>query len=317
MGKLTKIVVTGAAGFIGSNICDELLSQGGYEIVAIDDLSTGRVQNVPIADGEKLQFHRMSILDLDVMRELFDGAEYVIHQAAIPSVPKSIEDPIGTTNANIMGTLNVLVAARDCKVKRVVLASSSSVYGNNPILPQVESMETGPISPYATSKLVNELHAKQFYDLYDLETVALRYFNVFGPKQNPKSEYAAVIPKFISKIMKNEPPTIFGDGSATRDFSYVKDVVNANLLALKAPKTACGKAFNISGGKPISINQLVETLNKLMGKKIKPKYEKERKGDIKHSYADMSLAKKYLNHNPKDSLESGLIETIKWFEKHE
>ncbi|MDO8554726.1 MAG: SDR family oxidoreductase [Candidatus Micrarchaeota archaeon] len=317
MSKLTKIAVTGAAGFIGSNICDELLSHGSYEIIAIDDLSTGRVQNVPIANGEKLQFHRTTILDLDSMKQLFKDVEYVIHQAAIPSVPKSIEDPIGTTNANIMGTLNVLVAAKECKVKRVVLASSSSVYGNNPILPQVESMETGPISPYATSKLVNELHAKQFYDLYSLETVALRYFNVFGPKQNPKSEYAAVIPKFIAKITNGESPTIFGDGSATRDFSYVKDVVGANLLALKAPKAACGKAFNISGGKPIRIDQLVETLNKLMGKKIKPKYEKERKGDIKHSYADMSLAKKYLGHNPKYSLESGLIETIKWFEKHE
>ncbi len=312
-----KLVVTGAAGFIGSNICSELASHGDSKIVAIDDLSTGKRENLDGIDGQKMRLHNVSVLDKDKLGVLFKDADYVIHQAAIPSVPKSVRDPIGTTNANIMGTLTVLMTAKECNVKRVVLASSSSVYGDTPTLPKKEEMVPNPMSPYGISKYANELHARNFYELYGLETICLRYFNVFGPRQNPESEYAAVIPKFITKMLKGESPVVFGDGTATRDFSYVKDVVKANLLAMTAKKEACGKVFNIAGGRTITINGLIETINKIMKKRILPIHGKERQGDIKHSYADISLANKILGFKPEYNVETGLNETIAWFERYD
>lgn len=309
---MTKIAVTGAAGFIGSNMCNVLTSSSSNEIIGIDDLSSGKLENIEEIKSD-LQFYKMSILESDKLKKLFKNVDYVIHQAAVPSVPKSVKDPFTTTNANVIGTLNVLIAAKETGVKRVVLASSSSVYGDTPTLPKHEAMQPSPISPYGISKYANELHAKNFYDLYGLETVCLRYFNVFGPRQNPESEYAAVIPKFITKMLKGEQPAIFGDGSATRDFSYIKDVVNANILATTAKKEACGKTFNIAGGKTITINNLVKTINRIMNKNIAPSYQKERVGDIRHSYADVTMAKTLLGFSPDYDVEKGLRETIEWF----
>ena len=310
-----KLLITGIAGFIGSSIALEAVRNNEISsIMGIDDFSTGNTQNIDKIKT-RIKFHKTSILELEKLRERFKDIDYVLHQAAIPSVPRSIKDPIGTSRVNVIGTLNVLIAARYAGVKRVILASSSSVYGDTPNLPKHENMQPCPLSPYAVSKLTNEIHARQFYELYGLETICLRYFNVFGPNQDPKSEYAAVIPKFINRILNNEKPTICGDGTQSRDFTYAKDAVNANLLAIKAPKTACGKAFNIAGGKQITINDLAKTLNKLMDKKIEPVYDKPRAGDIKHSYANISLAKEFLDYMPKYGFEEGLKETIDYFKK--
>lgn len=306
-----KLLITGIAGFIGSNIAYEAVAQG-HEVIGIDDLSTGNEKNIEIIKT-KIKFHNGSILEIDKLKQIFKNVDYVLHQAAIPSVPRSIKDPIGTSKVNVIGTLNVLIAARDAGVKRVVLASSSSVYGDTPALPKHEKMEPNPLSPYAVSKLTNEIHARQFYELYGLETICLRYFNVFGKHQDPKSEYAAVVPKFITKMLNNERPTIYGDGKQSRDFTYVKDAINANTLAINAPKSACGKTFNIAGGKQVTINGLVEVLNKIMNKGIKSIYDNSRAGDIKHSYADILLAKEYLGYRPHYSFENGLKETIRWF----
>lgn len=307
---MSKILITGIAGFIGSNIAHDAIANG-FEVSGADDFSTGNKHNIEKIKNS-IKFHKTSILELEKLKQIFKDIDYVLHQAAIPSVPRSIKDPIGTSKVNVIGTLNVLVAARDANVKRVILASSSSVYGDTPTLPKHEKMETKPLSPYAVSKLTNEIHARQFHELYGLETICLRYFNVFGPRQDPKSEYAAVVPKFITKILNNEKPTVYGDGTQSRDFTYVKDAVNANMLAINASKSACGKAFNIAGGKQVTINELVETLNKIMKKDIEPIYDKPRGGDIKHSYADISLAKEYLDYRPQYSFEDGLKETIKW-----
>ena len=313
-----KILITGVAGFIGSNIAHELVARSPMpdarnpEIIGIDDVSTGSEKNLAKVK-QKIEFHKASILELGKLKQLFKNVDYVLHQAAIPSVPRSVKDPVGTSKVNVMGTLNVLIAARDAGVKRVILASSSAVYGDTPTLPKHEGMQPQPLSPYAVSKYANEMHASQFYELYGLETICLRYFNVFGPNQNPDSEYAAVIPKFITKMLRNEQPLIYGDGSQSRDFSYVKDVVNANLLAINAAKVACGKVFNIAGGKQITLKELVSILNKIMNKNIKPVFGEERKGDIKHSYADVSLAKEQLGYAPKYSFESGLKETVEWY----
>ena len=305
------IFITGIAGFIGSNLAHTALAQG-FEVSGIDDLSTGAVKNIAGIQN-KIHFHNGSILDQKLLKKALTDVDFVLHQAAIPSVPRSIKDPVTTSTVNIMGTLNVLVTARDAAVNRIVLASSSSLYGDTPTLPKHEKMEPNPLSPYAVSKLTNELHARQFYELYGLETICLRYFNVFGPWQDPNSEYSAVIPRFITKMLANEPPTIFGDGNQSRDFTYIQDVVMANFNSLEAPKNALGKAFNVGGGNQITLNQLVTLLNKLLAKNVQPIYGNERSGDIKHSYADSSLAKQYLNYLPKYSFEQGLKETIMWF----
>ena len=305
-----NIVVTGGAGFIGSNIVAELIKNDN-KVVVIDNLLTGKLDNLSNIMNE-IRFVKGDIQNLDVLKKEFCDVDYVIHQAALPSVPRSVDDPIASNQNNIDGTLNVLIAARDAGVKRVIYASSSSAYGNTPTLPKKEDMKPDPLSPYAVTKLVGEYYCKVFYEIYGLETVSLRYFNVFGPHQDPKSQYAAVIPKFITTMVKGDKPIIFGDGTQSRDFTYVQNNVEANLLACVADKAA-GKVFNIAYGERITLNDLVDMLNRILGTDIEPIYAKPRQGDVKHSLADVSLAKDILRYDPKYTFENGLKNTVEWF----
>lgn len=257
---MMRIVITGGAGFIGSNLAEVLALAPNNEVCVVDDLSTGRVENLPIASG--IEFIKGSITDLQLMNEVLADADFVFHQAALPSVQRSIEDPAHTNEVNIRGTLNVLMAARDAGVKKVIYASSSSVYGDTPELPKREGMTPNPLSPYAVTKLVGEYYCKVFNDVYGLNTISLRYFNVYGPRQDPHSEYAAVIPRFVSRILKGEPPIIYGDGQQTRDFTFVKDVVNANILAMNSDATG---VYNIASGRMISIQELATLITRLTG----------------------------------------------------
>lgn len=308
-----QFVVTGGAGFIGSNIVERLVDNDN-EVVVIDNLLTSTMENLKEVVPH-IKFVNGDIQDMNLLKREFDGADYVLHQAALSSVPRSIDDPIASNQNNIDGTLNVLVAAHDAGVKRVVYAASSSAYGNTPTLPKHEGMAPDPLSPYAITKLVGEQYCKVFYDIYGLETVSLRYFNVFGPRQDPNSQYAAVIPKFITAMLNNERPVIFGDGEQSRDFTYVQNNVDANLLACTVPKAA-GKMFNIACGERISLNQLVEVLNGILGKDIEPVYAEERIGDVKHSLADISLARDILGYEPEYGFEDGLIKTVEWSKQH-
>lgn len=310
---MTKALVTGGAGFIGSHLSERLLKEGN-EVTVLDNFTTGKRENLKGIEKE-IEIIDGSITDKETVQKAVGESDYVFHQAAIPSVPRSVKDPISSTRVNVMGTLNVLVAAKEAGVKKMVLASSSSVYGDTPRLPKKEDFRPTPLSPYADSKLMNELHASQFFTLYGLETVCLRYFNVFGTRHDPNSEYAAVIPKFIQSILKGVNPTIYGDGEQTRDFTFIDDVVEANILASKSGSNAAGKVFNIAGGKNITINHLLETINRIMGKNVNAMYADARAGDIKDSYADYTLAKNILGWSPKHSLEDGLKETIKWLEE--
>jgi len=306
-----KILVTGGAGFIGSSIAENLSKK--HEVVVLDDLSTGKAINTAEFKN-RIQFMRGSILNEKILNKAMREVDFVLHQAAIPSVPKSIQNPIGTSRVNIIGTLNVLECARKNNVKRVVLASSSSVYGDKPTLPKVEEMCPEPKSPYASAKAINEQHAKQFYELYGLETISLRYFNVYGKRQDPKSQYAAVIPAFISRMLKDKPPIVYGDGKQTRDFTYVEDVVEANVKAMETKnRNALGRAINIAGGRQVSILELISILNRILGKNLSPIFEKERPGDVRHSWADISLAKEVLGWEPKTTLEEGLRRTVEWY----
>lgn len=306
-----KCVVTGGAGFIGSNLAEELLKQGN-EVIVIDDLSTGNYEN--IKGLKDINFVQGSITDLDLLKKSFKDCDVVFHQAAIPSVSRSIENPKATSEVNMMGTINVLIAARDSGVGRVVAASSSSVYGDTVELPKVETMSLNPKSPYSLTKMVGEKLCKQFNEFYGLESFCLRYFNVFGPRQNPNSDYAAVIPKFIKLMLNGKRPTIYGDGKQTRDFTFIKDVVKANILASKAKK-ANGEAINIAYQKNIDLNELVRLLNEMIGTKIIAEYSDSREGDVKDSLADINLAKKFLGYEPDYTLETGLIKTIEWLKK--
>ena len=308
-----RLVVTGGAGFIGSNIVDRLVAEDN-EVVVIDNLLTSKANNLKDVMS-RIKFVNGDIQDLDLLAREFEGIDYVLHQAALASVPRSIENPIASNQNNIDGTLNVLVAARDAGVKRVVYAASSSAYGNTPTLPKHEGMTTDPLSPYAITKLVGEQYCKVFYEIYGLETVSLRYFNVFGPRQDPNSHYAAVIPKFITAMQNDECPVIFGDGEQSRDFTYVQNNVDANLLACTAPNAA-GKMFNIACGERITLNQLVEVLNDILGKDIEPLYEEERAGDVKHSLADITLARDVLGYEPEYGFREGLVKTVEWFKQH-
>ncbi len=300
-----KIVITGGAGFIGSNLAEELSKDN--EIIVLDDLFAGKLSNIRDLD---IKFVEGSITNLDLLQKLFKDVEYVFHQAAIASVPRSINDPVASNNANINGTLNVLVAAKDSGVKKVICASSSSVYGDTPELPKREDMKPTPKSPYAITKLAGEYYSTVFSEVYGLKTVSLRYFNVYGPKQDPSSEYAAVIPKFIRKAQENKPPIIYGDGEQTRDFTFVKDVVNANILALERGEGV----FNIASGSRISINELADKIIAMCGKSLKQIHESPRPGDVKHSLADISKAEKELRYKPEYVLEEGLRETIEYEE---
>ncbi len=306
------MLVTGAAGFIGSNLSEALLKKG-YSVKGIDNFFTGKKENIrPFL--KKMHFKKGTILKLKFLKKQFRGVDFVLHEAAIPSVPRSINDPLLTNRVNVEGTLNVLSAARDAGVKRVVFASSSSVYGDSPTLPKEESMVPSPKSPYAAQKLIGEQYMKMFYDLYGLETISLRYFNVFGPRQDPTSFYSGVIPKFINKIQSGENPVIFGDGSQSRDFSYISNVIDANILACKAKKTR-GEIVNIACGQRITVNELVLKINRFLKTDVSAVYEKEQAGDVKHSLADISRAEKILKYVPKTYFDEGLKKTIEWHKK--
>lgn len=303
-----KVAVTGGAGFIGSNLVKELLEQ--HDVVIIDDLSTGRMENLRGIGG--FEFINGSITDLALLKKAFDDTEFVFHQAALPSVQRSIDDPKTSNMVNITGTLNVLIAALDCGVKKVILASSSSVYGDTPTLPKKEDMKPNPKSPYALTKLAGEHYSRIFSEIYGLKTVSLRYFNVYGPRQNPNSQYAAVIPIFINRILSNKSPIIFGDGTQTRDFTFVKDVVKANTLAMESDSEG---VFNIACGQRVSLVELANKLMEISHKDLNLIYEKTRRGDVKDSLADISRARNDLGYEPQFDLNLGLQETVEWFQK--
>lgn len=310
MSILGRCVVTGGAGFIGSNLVRRLVGCAD-EVVVLDNLSTGRIENLKGLES-RVEFVQGDVRDAGLLNRLFKGAEVVFHQAALPSVPRSIQDPIASNASNVDGTLNVLVAAREAKVRRVILAGSSSVYGNTAALPKVEDMPTNPLSPYAVTKLVGELYGRVFTHVYGLETVTLRYFNVFGPRQDPNSQYAAVIPKFIMKMSRGEQPEIYGDGEQSRDFTYVENVVEANILAATVEGVA-GEVFNIGCGERHTLNELVEKLNYLLGTTIEPKYGPPRPGDVRHSMASIEKATTLLGYRPLVSFDEGLRRTVEWF----
>jgi UDP-glucose 4-epimerase len=309
---MKKIVVTGGAGFIGSHITEGLVKRG-YKVAIIDNLSTGRLSNIePFLKGGNVEFIRGSITNLSLLRKTFSGTEYVFHEAAIPSVPRSIKNPKASHDANVTGTLNVLIAARDRGVKKLVYASSSSVYGDTPTLPKVEDMTPNPLSPYAINKLASEYYCRVFYNIYGLKTVCLRYFNVYGPRQDPNSAYAAVIPLFFRNALEGKSPIIFGDGEQSRDFTFVKDVAEANIQAAESNVTG---VFNLGNSQRITINQLAQIIIGLVGNKnVKPVYKDPRPGDILHSLADITRAKSF-GYNPKYNLEAGLKEVFKYLER--
>src|ERR1700723_212754 len=309
---MAKFLVTGAAGFIGSSLVRALLERGD-EVRGIDNFATGRRQNLP--DGlKKIDFREADILDLNAMHKACAAVDYVLHEAAIPSVPKSVLDPIGSNRANIDGTVNVLVAARDAKVKRVVFADSSSAYGDTPTLPKHEQMTPDPISPYAVAKLASERYMISFYRCYGLETVALRYFNIFGPRQDPSSPYSGVLAKFITLMLTGQQPTMFGDGEQSRDFTYIDNAVDANLLACKAPAgKVAGKVFNVATGRRVTLNETFKLLQNLTSYTGSPLHGAERGGDIKHSLADISQAEQCLGYKPAVGFETGLQRTVAWY----
>jgi nucleoside-diphosphate-sugar epimerase len=313
---MEKMAVTGGAGFIGSNLAEHLLDRD-YSVVVVDNLSTGREQNLSgwsERAGSRFQFLKIDINETDELRQAFHGVSYVFHLAAIPSVVRSVENPAATQSSNINGTLSVLTAARDAGVKRVIAASSSSIYGDDPNLPKKEDRLGRCLSPYALSKFVTEEYCRLFYDLYGLETVALRYFNVFGPRQDPGSEYAAVIPRFSTRMLAGKSPVVYGDGEQTRDFTFISNVIEANLKAATHPDAA-GEAFNIGCGTRTSLNQLIEKLNGLLVSRLKPINEPARKGDVRHSVADVNKAKRIMGFVPSTTLEVGLQRVLEWYRK--
>jgi UDP-glucose 4-epimerase len=305
-----KYIVTGGAGFIGSHIAEAL--EGSHEVVVIDNFSSGKRENL---DGflKNIQCIQGSITDLPLLKKVFTGADGVFHLGAIASVARSVDNPGTTHETNLTGTLNVLLAARDSGVKKIVFSSSSAIYGDEPTLPKREDMCPVPLSPYAVSKLAGEYYCSVFSELFGLKAVSLRYFNVFGPRQDPLSEYAAVIPKFIIRLINHQPPLIFGDGKQTRDFVYVKDVVHANLLAMQSSRTGI---FNIGSGESIDLNTLAWKLSEIMEIPVPPVYEKPRSGDIRDSVSDISAAKKALGYRNNYSLDKGLGETIAYLRHH-
>jgi nucleoside-diphosphate-sugar epimerase len=309
---MARYLVTGAAGFIGSSLVRALL-QRGDEVRGIDNFSTGKRENLAEVI-DRIDFRQIDILDLDAMHNACLGVDCMLHQAAIPSVPKSVRDPLGSNRANVDGTMNVLIAARDAKVKRVVYAASSSAYGDTPTLPKQEAMPPNPISPYAVAKLASEFYMVSFYRCYGLETVSLRYFNIFGPRQDPSSPYSGVLAKFSLQMLRGEQPTIFGDGETSRDFTYIDNAVSANLLACEAPATECaGRVFNCATGRRVTLNQTFEAMKKLTGYTGAVKYAPEREGDVKHSLADISRAEKHLGYKVLVNFEEGLRRTVEWY----
>jgi nucleoside-diphosphate-sugar epimerase len=305
-----RYLVTGGAGFIGSNTVDELVRRG-HSVVVLDDISSGKEDNLAEIRN-KITFIKGSITDIEVVRKAMHEAEYVLHLAARTSVPRSVKDPVETNRINIDGTLNVLVAAKELKVKRVVFAASSSVYGETATLPKVETMRPEPISPYGVTKYVGELYGQTFGRCYGLENVALRYFNIFGPRQDPGSPYSGVLAKFCTAFLEGTQPVVFGDGEQTRDFTYVENAVQANLLACEAPN-ASGTVFNVGVGGRISLNDVLRELARITGKTVEAKYEAPRDGDIRDSQADISQARVFLGYEPRVTFEEGLARTLEWY----
>lgn len=305
-----RVLVTGGGGFIGSHTVDRLLGDG-HDVRVLDNFATGRRENlldvlsdIDLVEGDIQSYERVS----NAVRE----CEIVIHEAALPSVPRSVQDPLTSNATNVTGTLNVLLASRDAGIKRVIYASSSSIYGASPELPKHEGLLPQPISPYAVAKLAGEGFCRSFWEVFGLETVALRYFNVFGPRQDPFSQYSAVIPNFITALMDGRSPTVFGDGEQSRDFTYVGNVVEGNVLAMDA-EVVGGKVFNVAAGQRTSLNELLQTLEQLSGRHVDPSYEEPRPGDVPHSHADISAAERELGFRPRVSVEEGLRLTLDWF----
>jgi UDP-glucose 4-epimerase len=303
-------LVTGGAGFIGSHIAEALLERG-KSVRILDDFSTGREQNLA-AFRDKLTVIRGDLNDPAALRRAVQGAEVIFHEAALPSVPRSVADPIASNRACVDGTVALLWAAKEARVRRVIYAASSAAYGDSPTFPRVETLCPQPLSPYAVGKLAGEYYLYAFWRCYGLETVSLRYFNVFGPRQDPKSQYAAAIPLFTTAILEGRPPVVYGDGEQSRDFTYVANVVHANLLAADAPE-APGKVFNVGCGSSVTVNQTIAAINKILGKNVPSKFEPPRAGDVKHSLADISASRKFLGYEPKVSFEEGLRKTVEFF----
>ncbi len=311
---MARYLITGVAGFIGSSLARALIELG-QEVRGLDNFATGNRANIAEIIG-KIEFRETDLLELNATRQACEGVDYVLHQAAIPSVPKSIADPLTSNRVNVDGTVNLLIAARDAKVKRVVYAASSSAYGNQPTLPKHEAMTPDPISPYAVAKYSSELYMKSFHRCYGLETVSLRYFNVFGPRQDPASPYSAVLAKFITLMLAGQPPTIQGDGEQSRDFTFIDNVVQANLKACVAPATkVAGQVFNIACGQRTTLNQTFALLQTLTGFKGKPVYAPHRAGDIKHSLADIRAAREAMGYEPGVDFEEGLRRTIAFYKE--
>ena len=306
---MSTYLVTGGAGFIGSHLTEELLRRG-EKVRVVDSLITGHRRNLAHLPG--VEFVEGDVADLAVATRAVHGVDYVLHQAAIPSVPRSVEDPITSNRANIDSTLALLVAARDARVRRVVYAGSSSAYGNTPTLPKHEEMPTNPLSPYTLQKLVGEQYMQLFTSLYGLETVTIRYFNVFGPRQDPSSPYSGVISVFAKALLESKAPTIHGDGEQTRDFTYVANVVDGVLRAVTAPR-ASGQVINVATGTRISLNQLFTSMRDTIGSRLEPAYAPTRSGDVKDSLADITRARDLLGYQPLVSLEEGLKRTIDWY----
>ena len=310
---MPRYLVTGAAGFIGSNLVEDLLAQG-ETVRGLDNFLTGKREN--LRGLEAAEFLEGDIRDPATCARACEGVEYVLHQAALGSVPRSVANPLLSNECNVTGTLQMLVAARDAGVKRFVFAASSSAYGDTPTLPKVETMTPRPLSPYALTKLAGEQYCRLFHELYGLETVSLRYFNVFGRRQDPSGAYAAVIPRFVSALLAGRSPEIYGDGEQTRDFTYVADVVQANLRACRAPREACGQVFNVAGGARISLNGLYREIAGLLGSDRQPVYSPPRAGDVRHSLADIGVARRLLGYEPAYDVHRGLAEAIGWYREN-
>lgn len=310
-------LVTGGAGFIGSNLTEALLADG-RRVRVLDNFLTGRRENLAgLAErfGDAFDLVEGDLRDLAVVRRSVEGIRYVLHQGALPSVPRSVADPALSNEINVGGTVNLLIAARDAGVQRVVFAASSSAYGDTPELPKRETMTPNPKSPYAAQKLAGEHYMRIFWEVYGLQTVSLRYFNVFGPRQDPMSMYAAVIPRFITAVLSGDPPTVYGDGGQTRDFTYIDNVVQANLAACEASKEACGKVFNIACGERISLLEILEHIYRLAGRRVDPRFEPARQGDVRDSLADITAARALLGYDPNVAFPEGLAETFDFFRK--
>lgn len=311
---MAHYLVTGGAGFIGSNLVEALVGQKA-RVRVLDNFSTGKRENIAPWTSA-IEVVEGSLTNLDDCRRAVDGVDYVLHQGALPSVPKSVERPVDSNEANVTGTLHMLVAARDAGVKRFVYAASSSAYGDTPTLPKVETMPGSPKSPYAIQKYTGEMYCRVFYETYGLPTVALRYFNIFGPRQDPTSQYSAVIPKFITKMLADEAPTIFGDGTQSRDFTYIDNVVHANLAACTAGEAAFGRVMNIACGDRINLLDLARVIREVVKKGKTPIHAPERRGDVKHSLADIGLAHQLIGYAPKVRFDEGIAKTIQWYGQH-